>query len=75
MMTIEDCLRAAFAALLRGDTAERDRYCRLAENLTHARDRVRAGGPLVKGEAIQIGDAIALPDRSASDPEGGGDGG
>lgn len=30
-ITVEDCLKAAFAALLRGDTAERDRLCELAE--------------------------------------------
>lgn len=30
-ITAEDCLKGAFAALLRGDTAERDRLCALAE--------------------------------------------
>ena len=30
-ITVEDCLKAAMAALLRGDTAERDRLCELAE--------------------------------------------
>jgi hypothetical protein len=30
-MTIEDCVRAAWAALMRGDYAERDRLCALAK--------------------------------------------
>lgn len=30
-ITVEDCLRGAFAALLRGDTDERDRLCAMAE--------------------------------------------
>ena len=63
-MNVEDCMRAAFQALLRGDTAERDRLCKLAENLMRAGDRVRAGGPLIEGEAIRVADVIALPDRS-----------
>ena len=36
MNTTEDCLRGAFAALLRGDTAERDRLCARAERLVEA---------------------------------------
>lgn len=30
-ITIEDCLKGAFQALLRGDLEERDRLCKLAE--------------------------------------------
>jgi hypothetical protein len=30
-ITLQDCLAGAFQALLRGDTAERDRLCALAE--------------------------------------------
>lgn len=30
-ITVEDCMKAAMVALLRGDTAERDRLCELAE--------------------------------------------
>lgn len=30
-LTVEDCLRGAFSALLKGDTAERDRLCDLAQ--------------------------------------------
>jgi hypothetical protein len=33
MMSVDDCLKAAWQALLRGDTAERDRLCALAENI------------------------------------------
>lgn len=60
MMTVEQCLRAAFAALVKGDTAERDRYCRLAENLIKAGDRVKKHGP----RSIVQGDLIRLPDGS-----------
>lgn len=34
--TTEECLRQGFAALLRGDTAERDRLVRRAEKLMEA---------------------------------------
>ncbi|MGU3417704.1 hypothetical protein [Methylobacterium sp. D54C] len=30
-ITLQDCLRAAFAATLRGDYVERDRWCAIAE--------------------------------------------
>jgi len=30
-ITVGDCLQGAFAALLRGDTDERDRLCQLAK--------------------------------------------
>jgi ketosteroid isomerase-like protein len=50
MMTADDCVRAAFQALLRGDTAERDRLCALAEDLMRRRDRLNAGGPLIEGD-------------------------
>jgi hypothetical protein len=29
-ITVQDCLQGAFAALLRGDTTERDRLCAMA---------------------------------------------
>lgn len=37
--TSHDYLRAAFQALLRGDTAERDRLCREAESAIHRERR------------------------------------
>lgn len=40
-MTAEEALRAAFAALLRGDTAERDRLCDLAKDLHEQEERIR----------------------------------
>jgi len=46
------------AALLRGDTETRDRYCRLAQNLTAMKGRHDSGEPL------QPGPPIRLPDRS-----------
>jgi hypothetical protein len=39
--TPEALLRAAFQALLRGDTAERDRLCALAEAAIDRAERVR----------------------------------
>jgi hypothetical protein len=65
MMSPDDCLKAAWNALLRGDLAERDRMCDLAKNLMNAGERVRSGGPIIEGEAIRVGEAIALPDLSA----------
>jgi len=56
MMKVDDLLREAFAALLRGDTAERDRLCALAENLIKAGDRVRSGRALVLGQPIMLTD-------------------
>jgi hypothetical protein len=62
MKTVNELMRDAFAALLRGDTAERDRLCALAMNALNAVDRVHAGGPLMLGEPI------LLPDRSEEKP-------
>lgn len=54
MMTAEDCLKQAFQALLRGDTAERDRLCRLAEHIRAQQIRVQEGGQLMPGEPIEL---------------------
>jgi len=57
MMTIEDCMRAAFQALLRGDLAERDRMCDLARNIINARDRIQKTGDasdIIQGTPIQL---------------------
>lgn len=57
MMTVEDLLRGAFAALLRGDLEERDRLVGLAQNLMNARERVKASGDakqIVVGEPIKF---------------------
>lgn len=62
MMTVDDCLRAAWRALLRGDTAERDRYCDLAKNVMAVQDRLGSGYPTV--EAVVPGAPICLPDLS-----------
>ena len=35
-LTVQDCLAGAFQAILRGDTAERDKLCALAERTFHA---------------------------------------
>lgn len=62
MMTVNDCLKVAFQALLKGDTATRDRYCALAENLMACGDRKAAGYPAE--EIVQQGAPICLPDLS-----------
>jgi hypothetical protein len=60
-------MRNAFAALLKGDTAERDRWCTLARNLMDFQARVHAGEAPV-ADPIKIKPAtpavIYLPDRS-----------
>lgn len=58
MMTVDDCMRAAWRALLRGNTAERDRMCALATNLTNARERLDRGYPST--EVVVAGEAICL---------------
>lgn len=58
MLTVEDCMQKAWRALIRGDTAERDRYCDLARNLMAAQRRLAEQGAVFEGEAI------ILPDRS-----------
>lgn len=62
MMTAEDCLRAAWAALLRGDLEERDRMCRLAENVMKVGERIEAGYPAT--EAIVTSAPVCLPDQT-----------
>lgn len=61
MRTVESLLRDAFQALLRGDYAERDRLCGLAENLINARDRVERSG---RPSEITIGEEIRVKPRS-----------
>lgn len=55
MMKVDDCLRAGFAALMRGDYAGRDYYVRMAKTLLAMQERAQS--PIA-------GDVICLPDRS-----------
>lgn len=57
MMTVEDLTRAAFQALLRGDTAARDRYCAMAKALMEG----RVENPMVPQKPIHIGEAKRVP--------------
>ncbi len=41
-ITVEDCMKGAFSALLRGDLAERDRLCELATTAFKDRESVAA---------------------------------
>jgi hypothetical protein len=61
MRTADDCLKAAFAALLDGDTATRDRHLRDAEAILKLSERVRRGEPVVAGPPIHIGEAKKVP--------------
>jgi hypothetical protein len=56
-MTVEECLRAAWEALLRGDTAERDRLVRLAQNVMSAGERIKQSGDATD---IMMGTPIKL---------------
>ena len=50
--TIEETMKAAFQALLRGDTNERDRQCALAERTFQAHGNVDLSGdtPILLGK-------------------------
>lgn len=45
MRTVEDCLKDGFAALLRGDTNERDRQVKMAEHIRAQQIRIKENGP------------------------------
>ena len=46
MRTVEDCLKDAWQALLKGDYAERDRQSDMATHIRNQQIRVKEGGPL-----------------------------
>lgn len=46
-LTVQDCLTGAFQALLRGDTAERDRLCALAERAFVGKDTISVDTPVL----------------------------
>lgn len=56
MLTAEQCLRNAFAALLKGDVAARDRWCGLAQNIMNAQERTKDGDheKIIKGSPIKV---------------------
>jgi hypothetical protein len=45
MRTVQDCLKDGFAALLKGDTKERDRQCAQAQHIMNQQVRVKENGP------------------------------
>lgn len=49
-LTVQDCMAGAFQALLRGDTAERDRLCALTERALAGRDSVPADTSVLVGK-------------------------
>ena len=59
MRTVEDCLKDAWQALLKGDTDERDRQCKIAKHILNQQIRVKEGGPLEPGEPIILGQATS----------------
>ena len=61
-MTVKEHMKAAFEALLRGDTEERDRLCRLAkeamaaEPVERASEKFYASGlPLIQAAQAALG--------------------
>jgi hypothetical protein len=61
MRTVEDCLRDGFQALLRGDTDERDRQCKMAVHIHDQEIRTREGAP--SPVEMTMADGIVLPDE------------
>lgn len=65
-ITVEDCLRGAFAALLKGDTATRDQLCALAERAARPgeteipADRDVFAGSTIDGECEDAPSVIYL---------------
>lgn len=49
-LTVEDCLRGAFQALLRGDTTERDKLCAMAERAFKTNDPLPGNTPVPLGK-------------------------
>lgn len=61
MLTADECLKAAFADLLRGDTAERDRLCKLAAHINGQQDRAADPTRGTPGNPIRL---VLQPDGS-----------
>lgn len=59
-----DSLKAAFAALLEGDTAERDRLCRLAEMQMQAEARSAALAQVLGTDFYVSADGTAYTGRA-----------
>lgn len=59
--TSDDCLRAAFAALVRGDTRERDRLCARAEILIKAEQHADAVQRAMSVDFYVSRKGIAIP--------------
>lgn len=50
VLTVQDCMAGAFQALLRGDTAERDKLCAMAERAFKTNEEVPADTPVPLGK-------------------------
>ncbi len=59
--TSEGCLRAAYQALLRGDTAERDRLCKRAEALLQAEHYASAVERLLAKDFYITPSGVCIP--------------
>ena len=64
-ITVGDCMRSAFEALLRGDTDERDRLCRLAETAFGSHDWVPLNTPVAEVRSLPAVIYLPAPDRPA----------
>ena len=51
VLTVQDCLAGAFQALLRGDLAERDKLCAMAERAFDSNEAIAGDKPIPMGKA------------------------
>ncbi len=61
--TSAECLRAAFGALLEGDTVERDRLCRRAEELQAAETKAAAVAKVLSVDFYVTRAGVAIPTK------------
>lgn len=61
MNTAKDCLQGEFAALLRGDTAERDRLCARAERLIEVEQYADAVERVLDTNFYVTAGGVAIP--------------
>lgn len=59
--TSDECIRAAWAALMQGDTKERDRLCHRAGTLLDAEDHAAAVGRVLAKDFYVTAHGICIP--------------
>lgn len=72
-LTVEDCMAAAFQALLRGDTAERDQLCAMAERAFKGNETIPGNTSCTAGEGryalneVEHQEAIAKAEKELAE--------